>query len=58
MSKPRHPRFNRSFRHPSREAKLEGDIILIVCEGEKTEPDYFKGLKKSGKYIRLKLKLR
>ncbi len=48
MSK-RHPRQNRSFRRPSRESKLEGDIILIVCEGEKTEPDYFKGLKKEWK---------
>jgi len=34
---------------PGRELKLSGDSILIVCEGEKTEPEYFKDLKKQWK---------
>jgi len=28
-----------------REGTLSGDLVLIVCEGEKTEPQYFEGLR-------------
>lgn len=40
-------RSQRSFRTPNRrfpQQPRSGDLILIVCEGEKTEPDYFRGL--------------
>jgi len=36
-------RNERSFQR--REGELSGDLVLIVCEGEKTEPRYFEGLR-------------
>lgn len=41
----RKPRSARAFRRrgPSREPY---DVVLIVCEGEKTEPEYLRGLQK------------
>ncbi len=43
MAKPRVVRNGDSFRRMPRE--LSGDLILIVCEGAKTEPAYLKGLR-------------
>lgn len=42
----RKPRPARAYRRkgPTREPY---DVVLIVCEGEKTEPEYFEGLKKA-----------
>lgn len=37
------PRSRSSFRRPA--PRLSGDLILIVCEGEATEPSYFKAIK-------------
>jgi hypothetical protein len=41
----RHPKSARNYRRrgPVREPY---DLVLIVCEGEKTEPEYFRGLRK------------
>jgi hypothetical protein len=36
----------RSFRRPA-PARAQYDVALIVCEGEKTEPEYLKGLRKA-----------
>ena len=36
----------RTFRRPA-PAKAQYEVALIVCEGEKTEPEYLKGLRKS-----------
>lgn len=41
----RDPRQARSFRRQA-PAKAQYDVALIVCEGEKTEPEYLKGLRK------------
>jgi|SRR5579859_295043 len=43
---PRHPRTAASYarRGPQREPY---DVVLIVCEGAKTEPHYFEGLKRA-----------
>ncbi|MBN2327207.1 MAG: RloB domain-containing protein [Candidatus Omnitrophica bacterium] len=38
-----------SFIRKKPKIQLTGDRILIVCEGEKTEPGYFKGLRKQWK---------
>lgn len=38
------PRSQESFRR--KPPRLSGDLILIVCEGEKTEPNYFNDLKR------------
>ncbi len=37
-------RRERSLRRKTLKQQRSGDIILIVCEGEKTEPEYLKGL--------------
>lgn len=40
---------------PAKEYRRRGpirepyDVVLIVCEGKKTEPEYFEGLKKAGR---------
>jgi len=34
------------LQRPTRDRLRSGDIILIVCEGGKTEPDYFNGLRR------------
>ncbi|HPO15252.1 MAG TPA: RloB family protein [Candidatus Hydrogenedentes bacterium] len=44
MSKTRSSRTGNSFRRLPQE--ISGDVILIVCEGAKTEPHYFQGIKK------------
>lgn len=43
----RHARHARTFvsRRISSTGRHSGDIILIVCEGQRTEPGYFNGLK-------------
>ncbi len=47
MSRPPKPGTPRSLSRSKRgRPKLEGDILLIVCEGAKTEPVYFEDLKR------------
>lgn len=42
----RRPRPARDFRRQA-PARAQYDVALIVCEGEKTEPEYLKGLRKA-----------
>ena len=54
MSKaPRTPRSKKSLKR--KPPKLSGDLILIVCEGEKTEPGYFMALRKRWKIPRAQI---
>ncbi|HOE10080.1 MAG TPA: RloB family protein [bacterium] len=46
MKKHRGPWSERSFRLREPVFEKTGDIILVVCEGEKTERNYLEGLKK------------
>lgn len=45
MAKSRRSRTERTLQRRPPKDLGTGDIILIVCEGEKTEPSYFKGLR-------------
>lgn len=42
----RKPRPPRAFRRPA-PTRAQYDVVLIVCEGEKTEPEYLKGLRRA-----------
>jgi hypothetical protein len=42
----RKPRSARTYRR-KQEVRESYDVVLIVCEGKKTEPEYFEGLKRA-----------
>ena len=42
----RKPRSARTYRRKE-EVRESYDVVLIVCEGKKTEPEYFEGLKRA-----------
>jgi len=49
MSKRDRARSGRLLGREVKTPKKTGDVFLIVCEGEKTERNYFEGLKKRGR---------